>query len=263
MLFGKKIVVVLPAYNAQETIRQTHDGLPMDIIDEVLLVDDGSLDDTTEIALSLGLKVFKHHQNMGYGRNQKTCYKEALSVGADVVVMVHPDYQYEPRIAGALASLVASETYDAALGSRIIGGGALKGGMPRYKYLANRILTFAQNIIMGCKLSEYHTGYRAFSKHLLETIPYEKNADGFVFDNQMLAQIVHKDYKIGEISCPTRYFAEASSISFWPSVVYGFGVIRTAIQFRLQRWSLFKFEIFSEKEKLNEELYYSEIDSFL
>jgi glycosyltransferase involved in cell wall biosynthesis len=249
MLFGKKVVVVLPAYNAAKTLVKTVQDLPRDVIDDVILVDDDSSDATVKVASGLGLRIFKHRQNGGYGRNQKTCYYEAIKLGADVAVMVHPDYQYDPKLAGALASLVACGTYDAALASRIIGGGALKGGMPKYKYIANRVLTFAQNILMGCKLSEYHTGYRAFSRELIESLPLQNDADGFVFDNQMLAQAAFFGFRIGEISCPTRYFHEASSISFWPSVRYGLGVLSTAVKYRVQRWNLMTFPIFTGSAK--------------
>lgn len=247
MLFGKKIVVVMPAYNAARTLKKTYEDLPKDAVDEVLLVDDRSTDETIALAQELGLQHVQHPQNMGYGANQKTCYREALELGADVVVMVHPDYQYDPKLAGALAWLVACGTYDAAIGSRIVGGGALRGGMPRYKYIANRLLTLIQNWLMGCKMSEYHTGYRAFSRELLESLPLENNDNGFIFDNQMLAQAAYFGFRIGEVSCPTRYFAEASSITFWPSVRYGLGVLSTATKYRLQRWRLIDSKLFRQK----------------
>ena len=244
MLFGKKIVVVLPAYNAAQTLEKTYEDLPKDAIDAVLLVDDGSTDETAAVAADMGLRLFQHEKNLGYGGNQKTCYREAIKLGADVIVMVHPDYQYDPKLAGALAWLVACGTYDVAIGSRIVGGGALRGGMPKYKYVANRVLTLVQNLLMGGKMSEYHTGYRAFSRRVLESLPLANNSDGFVFDNQILAQAAFFGYRIGEISCPTRYFREASSISFWPSVRYGLGVVATALKFRLQRWHIMSFRLF-------------------
>ena len=245
MLSGKKIIVVMPAYNAEETVFKTVEGLPDDIIDEIILVDDESSDNTVDVASKLNLKIFRHHKNMGYGRNQKTCYREALKSRAEIVVMVHPDYQYEPRLALPMAGMIAGGTYDVVIGSRIIGGGALKGGMPLYKYIANRILTLFQNILMATKLSEFHTGYRAFSRKVLETLPLEDNSDDFVFDNQMIAQIFYFGYSIGEISCPTSYFEDASSIGLLRSIKYGFGVIATSIIFRLQKWNIGKFRIFS------------------
>jgi glycosyltransferase involved in cell wall biosynthesis len=247
MLNGKKIVVVMPAYNAAKTLERTHGDLPVEFVDEVILVDDGSQDSTAEIAVKLGLVTFVHRKNLGYGRNQKTCYREALGRGADIVVMVHPDYQYSPRLIVSLAGMLAYGEYDAALGSRILGVSTLKGGMPRYKYIANRFLTLFQNILMGHKLSEYHTGYRAFSRQVLQSLPLEENSDDFVFDNQMLAQIIFFGFRIGEISCPTRYFAEASSINFRRSVKYGFGVLATSLQFRLQKLHLANFGIFREE----------------
>ena len=247
MLNGKKIVVVMPAYNAAKTLERTHGDLPYEFVDEVILVDDDSQDSTAELSLKLGLVTFVHHKNLGYGRNQKTCYREALARGADIVVMVHPDYQYSPRLIVSLAGMIAYSEYDAALGSRILGVSALQGGMPRYKYIANRFLTLFQNILLGYKLSEYHTGYRAFSRQVLESLPLEENSDDFVFDNQMLAQVIYFGFRIGEISCPTRYFAEASSINFRRSVNYGFGVLMTSLMFRLQKLHLGKFGIFREE----------------
>ena len=247
MLNGQKIIVVMPAYNAAKTLEQTHGELPLEFVDEVILVDDASEDRTAELSVKLGLVTFVHRKNLGYGRNQKTCYREALSRGADIVVMVHPDYQYSPRLIVSLAGMIAYSEYDAALGSRILGVSALKGGMPRYKYIANRFLTLVQNLFLGYKLSEYHTGYRAFSRKLLETLPLEENSDDFVFDNQMLAQIIYFGFRIGEISCPTRYFAEASSINFQRSVKYGFGVLATSLMFRLQKLHLGSFRIFREE----------------
>jgi glycosyltransferase involved in cell wall biosynthesis len=234
---GKKIVVVLPAYNAEKTLEATVRELP-DLVDETILVDDFSTDATVALARRLRLSVHEHDRNRGYGGNQKTCYREALNRGADVVVMTHPDYQYSPLLVTAMASMVAYGVYDLALGSRILGGGALRGGMPIYKYISNRALTAFQNLVMGASLSEYHTGYRAFSKDLLNALPLERNSDDFVFDNQMLAQAILYGARIGEISCPTRYFPEASSINFRRSAIYGVGVVRTALQFRMRKWGL-------------------------
>ena len=237
MINGKKIIVVLPAYNAEKTLEATVRELP-DLVDETILVDDYSTDETVAVARRLGLLVHVHDRNRGYGGNQKTCYAEALARGADVVVMTHPDYQYSPLLVTAMASMVAYGVYDLSLGSRILGGGAVRGGMPRYKYIANRALTAFQNLVMGASLSEYHTGYRAFSRELLMALPLDRNSDDFVFDNQMLAQAVLYGARIGEISCPTRYFAEASSINFRRSVTYGIGVVKTAVIYRLARWKL-------------------------
>lgn len=236
MINGKRVVVVLPAYNAAKTLERTVREVPPGVVDEFLLVDDASQDDTIARAESLGIPFRVHPQNRGYGGNQKTCYVEALRLGADIVVMLHPDYQYSPKLIGAMAWLVASEEFDVVLGSRILGTGALKGGMPYYKYVANRLLTGVENMLLGIKLSEYHTGYRAFSRRLLETLPFQNNSDDFVFDNQILAQAVAFGFGIGEISCPTRYFPEASSINFRRSVIYGFGVLATALRFRLHKW---------------------------
>jgi glycosyltransferase involved in cell wall biosynthesis len=246
MINGKRIAVVLPAYNAEKTLEATVRELP-DIVDACILVDDGSTDGTVPLARSLGLQVFVHDQNYGYGRNQQTCYREALNAGADVVIMVHPDYQYTPLLATAMASMVAYGVYDAVLGSRIIGGTALRGGMPRYKYLFNRMLTAIENLFLRVKLSEYHTGYRAFSKAVLTQLPLMENSDDFVFDNQMVAQCVHFGFRIGEVSCPTKYFGEASSINFRRSVTYGFGVLGTTLQFALQSWGIARFRIFDAK----------------
>jgi glycosyltransferase involved in cell wall biosynthesis len=245
MLAGKKVMVVMPAYNAARTLERTFQDSPFDVVDEVLLVDDASHDETLEVARRLGIRCFLHERNMGYGRNQKTCYTEALKSGADIVVMVHPDYQYSPKIIPALAGLVASGEYDAALGSRIIGGKALKGGMPAYKYLANRLLTLFQNLLLGAKLTEYHTGFRAFSRQVLESLPLWEDSDDFVFDNEMLAQVVYFGYNIGEVSCPTRYFEEASSINFPRSVKYGLGVLATSVKFFLQKRGWARFRIFA------------------
>ena len=244
MLNGKKIIVVMPAYNAARTLQQTYEELPFDIVDEVLLVDDGSSDETVEKAQGIGLTTFLHKRNMGYGKNQKTCYREALKRGADIVVMVHPDYQYSPRLVLPLAGMIAFGEYDTVIASRILGNGALQGGMPLYKYVANRFLTAFQNLLIGQKLSEYHTGFRAFSRDVLESLPLEENTNDFVFDNEMLAQVVFFRYRVGEISCPTRYFEEASSISFTRSVKYGLGVLSTSLKFRLQRMRLLSFRIF-------------------
>jgi glycosyltransferase involved in cell wall biosynthesis len=260
MLNGKKIVVVMPAYQAEKTLVQTYADIPLDFVDEVILVDDGSVDNTANLAKGLGLITLVHLKNHGYGRNQKTCYREALKCGADIVIMVHPDSQYSPKLVVSLAGMLAYGVYDVALGSRILGVGALQGGMPLYKYVANRLLTFVQNIFLDYKLSEYHTGYRAFSRQVLESLPLELNDDDFVFDNQMLAQIIFAGYRIGEISCPTRYFAEASSINFRRSVKYGFGVLATCFQFRLQKAHLAKFRIFSEKPSSVPEDYYQLVE---
>jgi glycosyltransferase involved in cell wall biosynthesis len=238
MLNGKKIVVVMPAYNAEKTLRQTVAEIPHDIVDYLVLVDDASRDRTAELASTLGIKTFVHRNNMGYGRNQKTCYRQALELSADIVVMLHPDYQYTPKLVTAMASLIAHDEFDVVLGSRILGVGALAGGMPLYKYVANRFLTATQNLLVGHKLSEYHTGYRAFSRRVLTQLPLGENSDDFVFDNEMLAQAIYFGYRIGEISCPTRYFAEASSINFRRSVKYGLGVLWTSLRFRLCRWGV-------------------------
>lgn len=259
MLAGKKVCVVMPAYNAAQTLERTFHDIPFDVVDEVLLVDDASRDETLEVARRLGIRCFLHERNMGYGRNQKTCYTEALQTGADIVVMVHPDYQYSPKIIPALAGLVASGEYDVAIGSRILGGKARHGGMPVYKYLANRFLTLFQNLLLGAKLSEYHTGFRAFSRQVLETLPLWENSDDFVFDNEMLAQVVYFGFAIGEVSCPTRYFAEASSINFPRSVKYGLGVLITSVKFLLQKLGWAKFPIFSPHGRgLRTDPYYAE-----
>ena len=246
MINGKRIAVVLPAYNAEKTLEATVRELP-EIVDVCILVDDHSSDGTVQIAHRLGLQYFVHDKNYGYGRNQQTCYREALAAGADVVIMVHPDYQYTPLLATAMASMVAYGVYDVVLGSRILGGGALRGGMPFYKYVFNRLLTAFENLFLGVKVSEYHSGYRAFSSAVLTQLPLLENSDDFLFDNQMLAQSVHFGFRIGEVSCPTKYFAEASSINFRRSVTYGLGVLATTIQFALQRWGLAHFRIFSDR----------------
>ena len=245
MLNGKRIAVVMPAYNAEKTLRATVDELP-EIVDMRILVDDNSSDRTVEVARELGLVHFVHDRNYGYGRNQQTCYREALAEGADVIIMVHPDYQYTPLLVTAMASMVAYGIYDVVLGSRIIGGQALRGGMPLYKYVFNRLLTAFENLFLRIKVSEYHTGYRAFSKEVLTTLPLLENSDDFVFDNQMLAQCAYFGFKIGEVSCPTKYFPEASSINFRRSVKYGLGVLGTTMQFAFQKWGLGRFRIFDQ-----------------
>src|SRR5713101_1028799 len=246
MINGRRVAVVMPAYNAEKTLEATVRELPQ-LVDIRILVDDYSTDRTVEVAQQLGLRVFVHDNNYGYGRNQQTCYREALAAGADVVIMVHPDYQYTPLLVTAMASMVAYDVYDVVLGSRIIGGTALRGGMPVYKYISNRLLTAFENIFLRVKLSEYHTGYRAFSRRVLTELPLLENSDDFVFDNQMLAQCVHFGFHIGEVSCPTKYFEEASSINFRRSVKYGLGVVGTTLQFALQRAGLGRSLIFSEK----------------
>lgn len=247
MLHSKKIVVVMPAYHAEKTLEQTYREIPFDLVDDVVLVDDASRDNTVSKAKGLGIKhVLVHEKNIGYGGNQKTCYKKALELGADIVVMLHPDYQYTPKLIGAMASMIASGEFDVVLGSRILGVGALKGGMPLYKYISNRFLTLIENLLLGYKLSEYHTGYRAFSREVLEKLPLGENSDDFVFDNEMLAQAIFFGYRIGEITCPTKYFPEASSINFSRSVVYGMGVLSTAVKFRLHRLGMMEFRIFSK-----------------
>jgi glycosyltransferase involved in cell wall biosynthesis len=259
MLHNKKVVVVLPAYHAARTLEQTCAAIPREVADEVLLVDDGSSDDTVALAQRLGIRVFVHQDNLGYGANQKTCYREALRLGADIVVMLHPDYQYDPRLITAMAAMVASDLYDVVLGSRILGGSALRGGMPRYKYVFNRLLTLFQNVLLGAHLSEYHTGYRAFSRKVLEAMPLLANSDDFVFDNQILTQAIAFDFRIGEISCPTKYFPEASSISFRRSVVYVLGVLATSLLYRLWRWRLVRTRLFSDRPTLRLTSYYREL----
>ncbi|KAA0891322.1 glycosyltransferase family 2 protein [Oryzomonas rubra] len=247
MLNGNRIAVVLPAYNATKTLERTYREIPLDIVDEVILVDDASRDETPEVARRLGIRTIVHERNTGYGGNQKTCYRTALERGADIIVMLHPDYQYTPRLIPAMASMIAYGEFDVVLASRILGTGALKGGMPLYKYVSNRFLTLVENILLGQKLSEYHTGYRAFSRSVLENLPLESNSDDFVFDNQMLAQVVRFGYRIGEVSCPTKYFTDASSINFRRSVVYGCGVLKTALLFRLQAWGIFRSCLFRHR----------------
>ncbi len=246
MINNKKIIVVLPAYNAEKTLEITWREIPPEV-DSVVLVDDCSRDNTAQLAQKLGITTVVHKTNTGYGGNQKTCYRTALEMGADIVVMVHPDYQYTPRLVTAMAAMIAYGEFDAVLASRILGTGALKGGMPLYKYIANRFLTFVENILLGQKFSEYHTGYRAFSREVLETLPLEANSNDFVFDNQMIAQMVWFDFRVGELSCPTKYFKEASSINFRRSVIYGFGVLGTALHFRLNKWGMAASNMFRHK----------------
>ncbi len=248
-VLGKKVVVVLPAYNAEKTLEQTYRELPHDYLHAVVLVDDASHDSTVRLARKLGIRTFVHERNMGYGANQKTCYSEALNAGADIVVMVHPDYQYSPRLVTAMSAMIASGEYDAVLGSRILTGDTIGGGMPRYKYIANRFLTLVQNLLLGIKLSEYHTGFRAFSREVLESLPLDANSDDFVFDNQMLSQIVYYGFRMGEISCPTRYFQDASSINFTRSVKYGLGVLWTSVLYRLGKWDMAAPKIFPPTNK--------------
>lgn len=238
MLNNHRIAVVLPAYNAARTLRRTVEEIPRDIVDNIILTDDASADDTLEISRQLGLETICHNCNLGYGANQKTCYRTALARGADVVVMLHPDYQYTPKLVTAMVSMIVYGEYDCVLASRILGGGALRGGMPLYKYISNRALTLAQNLLMAQKMSEYHSGYRAWTRRVLETLPLLRCSDDFVFDNQMLAQAMHFGFRIGEISCPTKYFSEASSINFARSIAYGCGVLQTAFGYRLQRLGL-------------------------
>lgn len=241
MIRGKKIVVVMPAYNAEMTLETTYNEIPFDIVDDVILVDDCSNDSTSKVARDLGIKhIIRHEKNTGYGGNQKSCYNKALEIGADIVVMLHPDYQYTPKLIPSISYLIANDLYPVVLGSRILGNGALKGGMPMYKYIANRFLTLFQNIMIGQKLSEYHTGYRAFSKEVLQKINYNINSDDFVFDNQMLSQIVFENFEIAEITCPTKYFKEASSINLKRSTVYGIGVLTVSIKHFLARIGVLK-----------------------
>lgn len=242
MINGKKITVILPAYNAAKTIRQTYAEIPFDIVDEVVLTDDASTDTTLELARTLGIKhILQHHRNRGYGANQKTCYQKAIDLNSDIVIMLHPDYQYTPKLIPSMAYLIANGIYPVVLGSRILSGGALRGGMPKYKYIANRALTFFQNVATGAKLSEYHTGYRAFSIDVLKKIDFHANSEGFVFDNEMLSQIIYAGFEIAEITCPTKYFKEASSINFKNSIRYGMGVLRVSLQHLLQRNGVISF----------------------
>ena len=246
MINGKKVIVVMPAYRAEKTVKQTVTEVPPGVVDEFLLVDDASPDETVRAAQALGITVIRHERNLGYGGNQKTCYRNALERGADIVIMLHPDYQYDPRLVPALAGMVASGIYDVVLASRILGRGALRGGMPFYKYVANRFLTFAENVMLGLKLSEYHTGYRAFSRAALHAVPWQGNSDDFIFDNEILAQFHMRGLSFGEISCPTKYFPEASSIGFSRSVTYGLGVLKVALKYRLARWGLKKSPLFAD-----------------
>jgi len=244
MYNGKKVVVVMPAYKASLTVERTYREIPFDIVDEVILVDDASPDDTTVVAQKLGIQhVIRHDKNKGYGGNQKTCYTKALEIGADIVVMVHPDYQYTPKLIRAMVSIIGEDLYPVVFGSRILGKGALKGGMPLYKYIANRFLTFTQNLLMSQKLSEYHTGYRAFSKEVLQKVPFKKCDDDFIFDNEMIAQIFWKDFEIAEVTCPTKYFEEASSINFVRSSKYGLGVLRVSMLYCLSKIGIFKWSL--------------------
>lgn len=245
MIFNKKIVVVLPAYNAAKTLLQTYNEIPQEIVDEVILVDDNSSDETIQVAKEIGIKhIIKHENNLGYGGNQKTCYNKALELGADIIIMLHPDYQYTPKLIHSMSYLIANEVYPVVIGSRILGNGALKGGMPLYKYISNRFLTLSQNLLMGQKLSEYHTGYRAYSKEVLTNIDFNKNSDDFIFDNQFLAQIFYNNFQIAEITCPTKYFEEASSINFSRSVSYGLGVLKTSLSYFLSKNKIYQSRIF-------------------
>lgn len=244
MYNDKKVVIVMPAYRASQTLERTYKEIPFDIVDEVILVDDYSPDDTADVAKRLGIQhVIRHDKNKGYGGNQKTCYTKALEIGADIVVMVHPDYQYTPKLIRAMVSIIGEDLYPVVFGSRILGKGALKGGMPMYKYIANRFLTFTQNLLIGQKLSEYHTGYRAFSKQVLETVPFKKCDDDFIFDNEMIAQIFWKNFEIAEVTCPTKYFEEASSINFTRSSKYGLGVLRVSTLYMLNKIGIYKWDL--------------------
>jgi glycosyltransferase involved in cell wall biosynthesis len=246
MILNKRIAVVLPAYNAAYTLERTYAEIPFDIVDDVILVDDKSTDDTIAVAQKLGIKhIINHQKNRGYGGNQKSCYDTALSLGADIIIMVHPDYQYTPKLVHAIAHIIAQDVYPVVFGSRILGTGALKGGMPYYKYVANRLLTTFQNILIGQHLSEYHTGYRAFSAEVLKSIPYNKCSDDFIFDNQITSQIFMKGYEIAEVTCPTKYFEEASSINFKRSSIYGLGVLRVSLQHFLHKRKLIKSKLYS------------------
>lgn len=245
MINGKKIIVIMPAYNAEKTLKKTYDEIPHDIVDDVVLTDDNSNDNTFELAKKMGIKhIIKHVKNKGYGGNQKTCYNKSIELNADIVVMLHPDYQYEPKLIVSMVNMVAHDLYDVILASRILSKGAIKGGMPYYKYIANRFLTLAQNILMFQKLSEYHTGYRCFSTNILKKIPYENNSDDFVFDNQILGQLCYANARIGEVSCPTKYFEDASSINLKRSIKYGLGVLLVSFSYFFQGIGLFKFKLF-------------------
>jgi glycosyltransferase involved in cell wall biosynthesis len=259
MLNGRKIIVVLPAYNAAATLEKTVSELDRQVVDDILLVDDYSADETVRLARGLNIRCFLHDRNYGYGRNQKTCYTEALKSQADVIVMLHPDYQYSPKLVPAIAAMVVSDEYEVVLGSRILGGKTRSGGMPLYKYIFNRVLTLSENWLLGSKLSEFHTGFRAFSRRVLEELPLHENSDDFVFDNEMLAQAIYFDFNVGEISCPTRYFPEASSINFRRSLIYGVGVLWTSARFRLQKWGISHFKIFSPSASQVRDGYYKEV----
>ncbi|MBT8190183.1 MAG: glycosyltransferase family 2 protein [Saprospiraceae bacterium] len=245
MYKGKKVVVVLPAYNAASTLQKTYNEIPMDIVDELILCDDSSTDNTVEVARQIGIKyIISHKKNRGYGGNQKSLYNKALKLGADIVIMLHPDYQYTPKLIPSMVNIIGEGLYPVVLGSRILGKGALKGGMPLYKYISNRFLTLFQNFLLGYKLSEYHTGYRSFSRKVLERINFNSNSDDFVFDNQMLSQIIYHKFDIAEVTCPTKYFEEASSINLPRSIKYGLGVIAVSFQHRMQKWGILKSEIY-------------------
>lgn len=247
MIEGKKIIVVMPAYNAEKTLEQTYNEIPFDIVDQVILTDDCSKDETVKRAQNLGItEIIVHDRNKGYGGNQKTCYNRALELGADIVIMLHPDYQYTPKLIHSISYIIAHNIYPVVCASRILGKGARKGGMPFIKYVANRFLTLFQNILMNQKLSEYHTGYRAFSAEVLKSVPYKNNSDDFIFDNEMLAQIFFQGFEIGEVTCPTKYFEEASSINLSRSVVYGLGVLRVSLIYRLAKWGLLKSKLFNK-----------------
>jgi glycosyltransferase involved in cell wall biosynthesis len=249
MINGKKVVVVMPAYNAEKTLEQTYREIPFDVVDDIILVNDASKDNTVQEAERLGIQhIITHPQNRGYGGNQKSCYNKALEIEADIVVMLHPDYQYTPKLILAMSSIIANELYPVVFGSRILGKGALKGGMPLYKYIANRLLTFTQNVLMNQKLSEYHTGYRAFSKAVLEKVNYEKNNDDFVFDNEMIAQIFDAGFDIGEVTCPTKYFKEASSINLSRSITYGIGVLKVSFGYFFKQLGLYNSPIYQHKQ---------------
>jgi glycosyltransferase involved in cell wall biosynthesis len=250
MILGKKLVIIMPAYNAELTLRRTYDEIPFEIVDEVVLVDDASKDNTIGVAREIGINhIIRHEKNTGYGGNQKSCYDKALAIGGDIVIMLHPDYQYTPKLIHSMAYLIANDVFPVVLGSRILGKGALRGGMPYYKYIFNRCLTFAQNILISQKLSEYHTGYRAFSAEVLRSINYQANSDDFVFDNQMLSQIVYAGFEIAEITCPTKYFEEASSINFSRSLKYGIGCMSVSFKHRFNKWGLMKSELYRSPKK--------------
>ena len=249
MINGKKVCVVMPAYNAEKTLQKTYDEIPKDIVDEIILIDDASKDKTVDVAKKLGIRTFIHNKNKGYGGNQKTCYQEALKLNADIIVMLHPDYQYTPKLITPMSSMIAEGVFDAVIGSRILGNKAIMGGMPIYKYISNRFLTMTENVIINQKLSEYHTGFRAFSRKILETIPLMENSDDFIFDNQMLCQTLYFGFEVGEVSCPALYFDDASSINFNRSVIYGIRVIETALNYALAKRGIGHFKIFNPNGK--------------